>query len=65
MRTGMSLILAAAARKRLEALIGGRNTVQKQVWRAEIVLPSPDGVGTKEIIRRTGASKTCLRRWQA
>ena len=32
--------------------------------RAEIVLLSADGVGTNEIMRRTGKSKTCVWRWQ-
>ena len=41
-----------------------RNAPQKQVWRAEIVLLSADGLGTNEIIRRTGKSKTCVWRWQ-
>ena len=34
------------------------------VWRAEIVLLSATGVGTNEIMRRTGKSKTCVWRWQ-
>ena len=41
-----------------------RNTVQKHVWRAQIVLLSADGIGTNEIMRRTGKSKTCVWRWQ-
>jgi hypothetical protein len=36
----------------LEGLIADRNTVQKVVWRAEIVLLSADGFGTVEIMRR-------------
>jgi hypothetical protein len=31
-----------------------RNTPQKHAWRARIVLLSGDGVGTMEIMRRTG-----------
>jgi transposase len=34
------------------------------VWRARIVLLTCEGVGTNEIMRRTGKSKTCLWRWQ-
>ena len=34
------------------------------MWRAEIVLLSADGVGTNEIMRRTGKSKSCVWRWQ-
>jgi len=41
-----------------------RSAAQKQVWRAEIVLLSADGVGTNEIKRLTGKSKTCVWRWQ-
>ena len=41
-----------------------RNTAQKHVWRAEIVLLSATGLGTNEIMRRTGKSKTCVWRWQ-
>ena len=54
----------AADRGRLQALVKDRNTPQKHVWRAEIVLLTADGVGTIEIMRRTGKSKTCVWRWQ-
>ena len=37
---------------------------QKHAWRAEIVLLTADGLGTVEIMRRTGKSKTCVWRWQ-
>ena len=58
------MTLAPAERQRLEALVGDRNTVQKHVWRAQIVLLSADAIGTNEIMRRTGKSKTCVWRWQ-
>src|SRR5919107_5010259 len=64
MRTGISITLAPADQLRLEAIVGNRNTAQKHVWRAAIVLLSADGVGTTEIMRRTGTSKTCVWRWQ-
>jgi hypothetical protein len=51
-------------RLRLEALVKDCNTPQKQAWRASIVLLSAAGVGTVEIMRRTGKSKTCVWRWQ-
>jgi hypothetical protein len=38
--------------------------LRKHVWQAEIVLLSADGVGTNEIMRRTGTSKTCVWRGQ-
>ena len=64
MRTGITLTLTPADRKRLLALVNDRNAAQKHVWRADIVLLSADGVGTSEIMRRTGKSKTCVWRWQ-
>src|ERR1700686_4521587 len=64
MRTGISITLKPADRRRLKALARDRNTPHKHVWRAEIVLLSADGVGTNEIMRRTGKSKTCVWRWQ-
>ena len=64
MRTGISITLKPADRRRLKALARDRNAPHKHVWRAEIVLLSEDGVGTNEIMRRTGKSKTCVWRWQ-
>jgi transposase len=64
MRAGKSLSVSSAnIRRRLEALVQDRNAPQKHVWRAEIVLLTADGVGTNEIMRRTGKSKTCVWRW--
>jgi transposase len=65
MRTGISFIVSTAERKRLEAIISGRNTPQKHVWRARIVLLTADGSGTHGIMATTGKSKTCVWRWQA
>src|SRR5580765_7953962 len=64
MRTGISIVLKPVDRRRLKALVRDRNAPHKHVWRAEIVLFSADGVGTNEIMRRTGKSKTCVWRWQ-
>src|SRR3954453_14535881 len=64
MRTGTILTVSPIDRQRLMALIRDRNARQKHVWRAEIVLLSADGVGTVEIMRQTGKSKTCVWRWQ-
>ncbi len=64
MRTGISVTLKPSDRLRLKALARDRNSPHKHVWRAEIVLLSADGVGTNEIMRRTGKSKTCVWRWQ-
>ncbi len=43
-----------ACRARLETVIVSRISAQKHVWRARIVLPSANGVGTMGIRRRTG-----------
>ena len=64
MRTGISITLKPADRRRLKVLARDGNAPHKHVWRAEIVLLSADGVGTNEIMRRTGKSKTCVWRWQ-
>jgi hypothetical protein len=45
MRTGISITVTPSDRLRLEALMRDRNAPQKQVWRAEIVLLSADGLG--------------------
>jgi len=57
-------MLQAKDRRRLEAIVRDRNAPQKHVWRAEIVLLTAKGLGTVEIMRRTGKSKTCVWRWQ-
>src|SRR5213075_2736116 len=64
MRTGITVDVKAADRARLEAIVADRNSPQKHVWRARIVLLTAAGLGTNEIMRRTGKSKTCLWRWQ-
>jgi hypothetical protein len=51
MRSGISFSLPASDRLRLEALVADRNTPQMDVWRARIVLPSADGLGTHAIMR--------------
>src|SRR5271156_4834648 len=64
MRSGKSLSVSSDDIRRLKSLVQDRNTPQKHVWRAEIVLLTADGVGTNAIMRRTGKSKTCVWRWQ-
>ena len=64
MRTGISITITRSVRGRLEAITRDRNASQKHAWRAAIVLSSADGVGTNEIMRRNGKSKTCVWRWQ-
>ena len=64
MRPGIIVDVSTADRARLEAVVADRNSRQKHVWRARIVLLSGDGLGTVEIMRRTGKSKTAVWRWQ-
>jgi transposase len=64
MRTGIRVAVSAADRDRLEAIVADRNSPQKHVWRARIVLLTADGVGTNEIMRQSGKAKTAVWRWQ-
>jgi transposase len=64
MRTGISIDVSPASRARLDAIVADRNSPQKHVWRARIVLLSADGAGTVEIMRKAGVSKTAVWRWQ-
>ena len=64
MRTGISIDVTPSDRRRLEGVVRDRNAPQKHVWRARIVLLTADGLGTMEIMRRTGRSKPCVWRWQ-
>ena len=52
MRLWISIMLTASDHGRLTVLVADRNTPQKHVWRANIVLLSAEGVGTVEIMRR-------------
>ncbi len=56
--------LSAAEHHELEAVVANRNSPQKHVWRAKIVLLTADGHGTAEIMRATGKAKTVIWRWQ-
>src|SRR5262252_7971522 len=64
MRKGVTVELNTEDRQRLVAIVADRNSPQKHVWRAQIVLLTADGCGTAEIMRRTDTSKTAVWRWQ-
>src|SRR5262249_49498272 len=64
MREGITVEVGAADRARLEGIASDRNSRQKHVWRARIVLLTADGVGTNEIMRRAGISNATVWRWQ-
>jgi transposase len=56
--------LRAADRRTLEAVVANRNSPQKHVWRARIILLTAKGHGTAEIMRATAKAKTVIWRWQ-
>jgi hypothetical protein len=64
MREGISIEVSAADRDRLERIVADRNSPQKHVWRAKIILATAAGCGTTEIMRRAEVSKPCVWRWQ-
>ena len=49
---------------RLEGWVAGRNTPQKLVWRARIVLLWAQGAGVTAIVRATGKTKRTAYRWR-
>src|SRR6266853_3215427 len=63
-KTRACIWLSPADRATLEGWISGRNTPQKLVWRARIVLLSADRVGVMTIVRSLGKSKLTVGRWQ-
>ena len=64
MREGIEIDVSAADRARLEAIVADRNSPQKHVGRARIILATGDGCGTAAIMRRAGVSKPSVWRWQ-
>jgi transposase len=64
MRAGIAIELESTDRQRLAAIVADRNTPQKHVWRAQIVLLTAEGCGTEEIMRQSGTAKTTVWRWQ-
>lgn len=51
-------------RERLEAVVADRNSPQKHVWRARIILLLADGLGPRAVQRLTGKSQPTIRRWR-
>jgi transposase len=54
----------AADRERLEGLVRDRNTPQKVVWRARIVLLTGDGLRALPVAEAVGKSVLTVRRWR-
>jgi transposase len=64
MQSDVEVRLGPGDRQRLEAVLADRNSAQKHVWRARIILATAEGFGTIEIMRRAGVSKPSVWRWQ-
>ena len=64
MRSDVEVRLGPGDRERMKAIVNDRNSSQKRVWRARIILATAEGCGTAEIMRRAGVSKPCVWRWQ-
>jgi hypothetical protein len=63
-RKGISITVTPADRVRLNAIVRDRNSPQKQVWRARIIVLTTDGEGTTAVMRAVGKGKTVVWRWQ-
>src|SRR5258708_33259682 len=63
MRKIERISITAADRERLERLVRDRNTPQKGVWRARIVLLASDGRTAEAIAAAGGKSLLAVRRW--
>jgi transposase len=64
MRKGIAIDVTPQDRVRLNAIVQDRNSPQKHVWRARIVLLTADGLGTVAIMRAVGKDKRAVWRWQ-
>ena len=64
MESEADIRLSPEDRARLEGWVAGRNTPQKLVWRARIVLMWAQGAGVTAIIRATGKTKRTAYRWR-
>jgi len=58
------IMIDGADRDELERLVRDRNTAQKVVWRAQIVLLAADGLQAGAIAAATGKSQLTVRRWR-
>ena len=64
MRKIKQISISAADRERLERLVRDRNTPQKVVWRARIVLLASDGLTAEGIAAAVDKSLLTVRRWR-
>ena len=64
MRKIEQIWIGAADRERLERLVRDRNTPQKVVWRAQIVLSASEGMTAEAIAATVAKSLLTVRRWR-
>ena len=64
MRKIERISIDAVDRERLERLVRDRNTPQKVVWRALIVLLASEGMTAEAIAAAVGKSLLTVRRWR-
>jgi transposase len=64
MRKIEQISISVADRERLQSLVRDRNTPQKVVWRARIVLLAGDGMTAVGISAAVGKSVLAVRRWR-
>jgi hypothetical protein len=57
MRKGIIIEVTSADRARLQSIIRDRNSPQKHVWRARIIVLTADGFGTTAITRAVGRAR--------
>ena len=64
MRTSKRILVSDKDRKELVRIVENRNTAQKVVLRASVVLLSADGTATGEIMRQLGTTVPTITRWR-
>src|SRR6516162_1721027 len=64
MSTDSDIQLSPEDRATLEGWVANRNSPQKSVWRARIVLMWAQGDGITAIVRATGKTKRTAYRWR-
>ena len=64
MRKGIVVEVTPADRAGFQSIIRDRNSPQKHVWRARIIVLTAEGAGTTAIARAVGKGKTVVWRWQ-
>ncbi len=64
MSTESDILLSPEDRATLEGWVADRNSPQKVVWRAQIVVMWARGDGVTAVVRATGKTKRTAYRWR-